>query len=128
MTVQRFPPLCIHRPDRRIGNQRTFSSLFFNKKLNRPLALLAQDAKGTKVLSLNRVAPPKRGSRNKIVHDFIWRDDVALERKAKISIPAASCRVLRNFCFRPNGLKHRTFSLLRILIKFDFLPAASSGE
>ena len=38
------------------------------------------------------------------------RDEVAPMRKAKIPIPAASYRVLRNFCSRADGLEHRTFA------------------
>ena len=56
------------------------------------------------------------------------RDDVAHWRKAKISIPAASYRVLRNFCFSPIGLKHRTFALIRILIYFDYFPRCKQRE
>ncbi len=36
------------------------------------------------------------------------RDDVAPKHKAKISIPEASYRVLRNFCSRPYDAEHRT--------------------
>ncbi len=36
------------------------------------------------------------------------RDDIAPKHKAKISIPAAIYRVLRNFCSRSYDPEHRT--------------------
>jgi hypothetical protein len=43
-------------------------------------------------------------------HDFMERGCVAPKRKAKIPIPAAICRVFRNFSHNPVGLWHRTFA------------------
>jgi hypothetical protein len=60
-------------------------------------------------------------------NDFIERDDVAPKHKAKISIPVASYRVLRNFA---PGLAARSTALAllkRILIKILIHPALQAA-
>jgi len=49
-------------------------------------------------------------------------------QKTKIPIPAASCRVFRNFaeiCRIPISLLYRKIDLT---LEFEFIPAASSGD